>query len=55
MNRCNYKKETYCEYGEYIDNEYICKATGKVCSFPVPNQYECYKYELVKKDGGYSK
>lgn len=32
--------ECKCEYAEYIDNDYICKLTGKVCKVQ-SNKFEC--------------
>lgn len=30
-----------CTKTEWIDNEWICKITGKPCIYSTPNQYEC--------------
>jgi len=40
-----YKERNYCSKAEYIDEDYICKITGKRCELGFfPNSHECYIY-----------
>lgn len=42
-----------CELSDYIDNDYICKVTGEVCSSTpngTPDRNECFTYFITNKE-----
>lgn len=51
-----YDATSMCEFGQYIDDQYICIATGHVCKLEMhPNQYNCIEYSKLKHKKGDSK
>lgn len=44
------RDSNYCDLAEYIENDYICRGSGEVCSCTMnPNQFECYEYSKFKR------
>lgn len=44
-----YDAKSMCEFGQYIDDQYICRATGQTCNLGMhPNQYDCREYSKYK-------
>lgn len=52
-----YDAKSMCEFGQYIDDQYICKETGEACKLGMyPNKYNCMdysKYKCKKGDSNY--
>ncbi len=43
--------KSMCEFGQYIDDQYICIETGEVCKLGMhPNRYDCRDYSKYKNN-----
>ena len=44
-----YDANSMCPYGQYIDDQYVCKLSGQACKLGMhPNQYNCRVYSKYK-------
>ena len=39
-----------CELAQYIDDDYICRYTGKQCIYNIPSENICANYYAWKRD-----
>lgn len=43
-------QESYCNFAQYIDEQFICWYTGKQCTNnDIPNKYTCMEYQRHNK------
>ncbi|MDD3122061.1 MAG: hypothetical protein PHC62_00935 [Candidatus Izemoplasmatales bacterium] len=50
MSELDHKGKEMCVLATYLDDAYICKATGKECDIKIPYWWDCIDYYKRLRD-----